>query len=401
MTKLERIHIQNYKNIVEADCPLENMNVIVGENNSGKTNLLMAIPLLNHIVNGGIENVKIAFDSGGLVENMGWIVTSYTAVKPIIMGIEFSDSDTNTIYNYELHLSGQKVKQKTFDPIMISSERFSFKRKNKTGKPITIFDRKGSEVSYGTGISNKEIISKVDSYSSVIRLLSLISKSEKISIEYKEALSKLSLILSSPIFYFSPQLFKEKKLDLKAESRMVHFDLAQELWHLKKKPNVWKEFLKTTKNLLKIDDISINEKIMKTEPQYVSYRQGGLPNFVHELSDGTVILLALIIKIFSDSSTIFLIEEPENSIHPRALYELMKLIREKSLDKQFIITTHSSYLLNMIQPEEVLVAERMSNGLSKIKKISNIKAIKKKLSKTFMNFGDIVFAEPESDSESE
>jgi predicted ATPase len=125
--------------------------------------------------------------------------------------------------------------------------------------------------------------------------------------------------------------------------------------------------------------------------------QNQYPKPFIELSDGTLVLLALITKIFSDSSDIFFIEEPENSIHPKALYELMKLIRERSVDKQFIITTHSPYLLNMIKPEEVLVAEICDSGLSTISKLPDVKAIKKRLAKSFMSFGDIVFAQPDTE----
>jgi len=114
-----------------------------------------------------------------------------------------------------------------------------------------------------------------------------------------------------------------------------------------------------------------------------------------------VLIIAFITKLFSDASDIFFLEEPENSIHPRALSELMKLIRAKSLDKQFIITTHSPYLLNMIKPEEVYVASINKEGKSEIGKLPNVKAIKKKLAKDFMNVGDIIFSEPDTDEDSE
>jgi hypothetical protein len=47
----------------------------------------------------------------------------------------------------------------------------------------------------------------------------------------------------------------------------------------------------------------------------------------------------------------------------------------------------------MIKPEEVFVAALDKTGKSTISKLPNAKAIKKKLAKGFMDFGDIVFSE--------
>ncbi len=65
-----------------------------------------------------------------------------------------------------------------------------------------------------------------------------------------------------------------------------------------------------------------------------------------------------------------MIEEPENGVHPRRLEEIMKFIRELSTGVhsenkvQVIISTHSPYLLDYVDPDEdqVLVFTRQPDG---------------------------------------
>jgi hypothetical protein len=65
-----------------------------------------------------------------------------------------------------------------------------------------------------------------------------------------------------------------------------------------------------------------------------------------------------------------LVEEPENGIHPKMLAEVVDLLRGLSVGKigphacQVIVTTHSPYLLDCIDPktEQVLVFRREADG---------------------------------------
>ncbi len=43
-----------------------------------------------------------------------------------------------------------------------------------------------------------------------------------------------------------------------------------------------------------------------------------------------------------------MVEELENDIHPRALKKLLNLIREKSLNNQFVISSHSHIVLKYL-----------------------------------------------------
>ena len=60
------------------------------------------------------------------------------------------------------------------------------------------------------------------------------------------------------------------------------------------------------------------------------------------MGDGIPHLLGLIVDLCVAENKIFLIEEPENDIHPHALKALLQLIVEKSETNQFFISTHSN-----------------------------------------------------------
>lgn len=63
------------------------------------------------------------------------------------------------------------------------------------------------------------------------------------------------------------------------------------------------------------------------------------------MGEGISNLLGLIVDLCRVENKLFVIEEPENDIHPRALKKLLDLIVEKSSKNQFIITTHSNIVL--------------------------------------------------------
>ncbi len=60
------------------------------------------------------------------------------------------------------------------------------------------------------------------------------------------------------------------------------------------------------------------------------------------MGEGITNLLGLIVDLCIAENKIFLIEEPENDIHPKALKALLELIERKSENNQFFISTHSN-----------------------------------------------------------
>ncbi|MBD2452758.1 AAA family ATPase [Nostoc sp. FACHB-87] len=69
------------------------------------------------------------------------------------------------------------------------------------------------------------------------------------------------------------------------------------------------------------------------------------------MGDGISSLLGLIVDLCFAKNKLFVIEEPENDIHPKALKSLLSLIAKKSENNQFIITTHSNIVAKYLGAE--------------------------------------------------
>lgn len=66
------------------------------------------------------------------------------------------------------------------------------------------------------------------------------------------------------------------------------------------------------------------------------------------MGTGISATLGLLVNLTGAKDKVFLIEEPENDLHPAALKALLDIIIEKSATNQFIISTHSSIVLTRL-----------------------------------------------------
>ena len=76
------------------------------------------------------------------------------------------------------------------------------------------------------------------------------------------------------------------------------------------------------------------------------------------ISEGMLYYLAYASLQYLEPSSIILIEEPENGLHPSRIKEIMTIIRELSKTTQILISTHSPLVINEMQPEEVTILWR-------------------------------------------
>ena len=94
-------------------------------------------------------------------------------------------------------------------------------------------------------------------------------------------------------------------------------------------------------------------------------------------SDGTLKMLAYLLVLHDPEPSAFIgIEEPENQLHPRLLFELGEECRQATARTQMLVTTHSPFFLNAMRPEEVRVLYRDDEGYTQVKLVSEIAGIK-------------------------
>ncbi|MBK9649108.1 MAG: AAA family ATPase [Deltaproteobacteria bacterium] len=92
---------------------------------------------------------------------------------------------------------------------------------------------------------------------------------------------------------------------------------------------------------------------------------------VGQLSDGTLRAIALFAALTQPGATLptfITIDEPELGLHPAALALFVELVRSISHRAKVVLATQSPALLNLVEPEEVRVVERV-NGATQLRRL--------------------------------
>jgi predicted ATP-dependent endonuclease of OLD family len=84
----------------------------------------------------------------------------------------------------------------------------------------------------------------------------------------------------------------------------------------------------------------------------------------HQMSQGkqAFVILKLLLE-FSEKTCPILIDQPEDSLDNRAIYnELVKYLKDKKRDRQIILVTHNSNVVVSADAEQIIVANQ--NGIT-------------------------------------
>jgi ABC-type branched-subunit amino acid transport system ATPase component len=76
------------------------------------------------------------------------------------------------------------------------------------------------------------------------------------------------------------------------------------------------------------------------------------------MSEGMLYYLAFAVLPYLDPTSLLLVEEPENGLHPARIAEVMRVLRAISEKTQVILATHSPLIINEMRPDEVTVVTR-------------------------------------------
>ncbi len=122
----------------------------------------------------------------------------------------------------------------------------------------------------------------------------------------------------------------------------------------------WVEHLKTA--LPDLVNIRTIERPDDKHRYVVLCYQGGLEVPSWMASDGTLRLLALTLPAYvPDFTGVYLIEEPENGIHPRAVETMFQSL-SSVYDAQILLASHSPVILSMVDADKVLCFAKTPEG---------------------------------------
>jgi predicted ATPase len=124
--------------------------------------------------------------------------------------------------------------------------------------------------------------------------------------------------------------------------------------------------------------------------RFVVFKSGDHEFSPQEVSDGTIKWLSILTSIFVPFSSTYVLEEPENFLHPWMQQQLIRIMREQSVQAStiFLITTHSATVLNAAMPDEIIVVSRPDDG-TVTSRLRDREHIQKLLETTEFGLGDL------------
>lgn len=90
-------------------------------------------------------------------------------------------------------------------------------------------------------------------------------------------------------------------------------------------------------------------------------------------ADGALKMLAYLVLLYAPEPPPFIgLEEPENFLHHRLLYELAETFRAATAHTQMLATTHSPFFLDALRPEEARVLWRDKQGYTQTRRVADL-----------------------------
>jgi predicted ATPase len=405
--KLREIRLDGYKNISECRIPVRDFNVVVGPNNSGKSNLLEVFRTLWGLCFGPTEERQSFFHGGPFsFRDPRWFGLMHPTDKALSIGITLETEVDQEPWNVEFDLTVRRsFAKEEGESCGFQTEVLRAKQPSKTGPAKTYLHRTGKTLTIGT----KTLDIPADT-SALSALPVLYPEAKGLSPELTTFLNDVHAVSKTTTYALSPEALRQHLADETAswEPRVPGFGLLpamDEIFSAKDKGK-WALFKETVMDILDLEGIQLiahdrsvpdakgegrgNARKYRTRLCLIT-RKGDY-SLIEEYSDGTLIVIALLAALIlrDRKSGPTCIEELENCLHPMAQEKLLRFLQSNASRWQTIVTTHSPYLVNGVDPDNLLVAVVDEQGYSRFQKPADRKAINELLKSGYMSFGDLM-----------
>ncbi|MBD2754550.1 AAA family ATPase [Spirosoma validum] len=338
---LKRVSIQNFKSLKDITLDLQKVNLLIGPNNSGKTNFLKALEFCYDAH--GLEEIEMKIGDEDEAEETGmFIIENYTIVE------KYNYLKTVFKRNGQSEVSFQLLFDDNVKAYIEWSAEKSRIVRNVDGSNGKFFNAKESIQALKNDLG-KITIYKPDS--NKLTQPGLVGTGEEVvNADCSNLVGFLDLMLGK----YRRTVFNRTENDL--STCIPEFDE------------------------INLEDASPTDELKKLHGDK-SFKRIGLSNskqdityWADELSEGTLYFLALLCIINQPNPPkLLLLEEPEKGIHPRRIREVMDFIFRLAEEKdiQIILTTHNENVLNEFtsMPEAVFVFSKDEEGSTHVKNL--------------------------------
>ncbi len=367
---IKKFTCKNFRNIDAEDLRFERINILIGPNNSGKTNFIKALSFYSDMLrNAQSGSLKTAFLNA--VSRNGW-EHAHNKYTPKDQPIEFSwEIDMNgepVCYKFAYSV-GNTIEECNIVFEELNSEnllqepypdKFNFFRCHEDGIGTVFFStaiKKGQKNRrLPFELNSKEILSM--QFKDILLKNKKIYGSELIRGNIANLLYDLEEFFDGFSVYTSAQ-FDTKKMRDPVEIRSIDNVLTDDASNFtnvfnnyKAKNIAWQEkFEEKMKelipNLKKADVVNLYEKLI-FRMQYEGEQYD-----LSDVSEGTLkgLILNMLINMCSPNRTLLAIDEPENNLHPAWQKVVGNWIQTTDTFQQCFVSTHSPDFLDVFTEE--------------------------------------------------
>jgi len=401
--KLKQIRVDGYKNLINCAVDLGDFNVLVGPNNSGKSNLLEAIQMLFCFCLADEKVRDMAF-KGFAIRNWGTSVSHLKAFdgKPLSIGVTFETTFRNHVWitDYDFTVSRES---RPGHKAQFLKETLRAKPSSRTGVPTTYICRDSTHLKI-KGKRKRTIATDVPTF---LAIRTIYPKFDGLPAELKKFIDGMMAIALTDILLMSPEMLRDAmgRRTSPEGFRISSFDLLATIDEIRQENRTYELFRETLVDILDVENLKFVAKDIpapsdarheKPASERVMYcylkKRGDTYAHIAEYSDGTLAVVAILAALFSRrfGIPVLCVEELENCLHPSAIQRLLRFLQDNSPQWPVLITTHSPYVLNCVNPEDVNVALVDETGATHFEKVRNTKQLRDYLKSGLMSFGDML-----------
>ena len=376
---IRKLKVKNFKSLKNFEVEFGKFNVLIGRNNSGKSNIIDVLSFLSEGFKDPIG--KIFIRRGGYKE----VVFGGNEENDIEIEVEFelNFGHVNFRFDYYIKISGKR------DVIKVIEEKVKIKKDDNPVNEISDLGWFGKITSVRTPYADPMDFEEIEKRMKTVRTFAKLGSGS--GFEGSALLMIFNWIhtykiIPQNIKLECPETFVDKYLTLDTECKNLALFLLKLSQQDKQKFERIKELLSRV-----VEDVEDISPTVLGKNVYLMVKDKNFDKYFYpeSISDGTISLLSHITILETTKKdvigAIICFEEPENYTHMRLLEFLVDLM--KNSDAQVILSTHSPYFVDWCDPEDLAIIEK-ENGETNARRIKNPKKLKESLIEYGMTLGE-------------